>query len=537
MSLSQALSAYLNMNLLILIGFLGLSLFSFVMRRAKFNLGAGTELRLHYAVMMTILLLTVLHPFLPNGKIFSPVAKVWSAQSIKNFSQYYTSPNKSGYLSLPTPMGTSTLPADQVAITWGVLCSILLVLGGVFLGRDLRILLKIKKSSFLARRLGRVRILVNEAIHVPFSYWLPGQANIVVPLSLVERREEYKIAIAHELQHHRNGDTKWVYLMFGVRLLCAINPVIYLWNQWILELQEFACDETLVDQNKVESQAYARCLVEVAQTAIDQKYAPVCATGLVFLVERNLLKRRIEKMLSKSSNKIGRSVSVSVGLLLASIMGATAFASKGLVQDRRVSLSQAQVMADRAQSETGFPVVVNDLVVKQLNRYIGTPEGREFMKDSLVRMESYKVTISDALKKYGVPVEIMAVPIIESGYQNLTEGQSNTPMKAAGLWQFIPQTARNYGLRVDAQKDERLDIGLITDAAMRYLQSNHLRFKDWHLSTLAYNMGENAVQKGMNVLGSRDAWVLIRNGVEGDKDYLPKLMAAILIMRNPESVE
>jgi membrane-bound lytic murein transglycosylase D len=130
----------------------------------------------------------------------------------------------------------------------------------------------------------------------------------------------------------------------------------------------------------------------------------------------------------------------------------------------------------------------------------------------------------------------MAVPIIESGYQNLTE-QSNQSMKAAGIWQFIPQTARNYGLRVDSKTDERLDVSLLTDAAMRYLQSNNLRFKDWQLSALSYNMGEDAVQKAMSALGSRDAWELIRNGYEGDKDYLPKLMAAILVMRNPDSVQ
>lgn len=242
-------------------------------------------------------------------------------------------------------------------------------------------------------------------------------------------------------------------------------------------------------------------------------------------------------MLSKSSTRIGRSISISVGLLLASIMGATAVASKGLVQDRRVSMSQAKAMAFRAQSEAGFPVVLNDLVLTQLNRYIGTPEGRDFMRDSLSRMENYRAAIAEHLKKYGIPIEIMAVPIIESGYQNLTEGQSNTSMKAAGLWQFIPSTAINYGLRVDSQKDERLDVGPNTDAAMRYLQSNNLRFKDWHLSVLAYNMGEDTVQKGMSALGSRDAWALIRNGYEGDKNYLPKLMAAILIMKNPDSLQ
>ena len=399
---------------------------------------------------------------------------------------------------MPTPMGTSILQANQVVITWTILGILLLILGGLFIVRDLRILLKIKQNSFLIRKIGRVHIFISDVIHVPFSYWLPGQANIVVPSSLVERREDYKMALAHEIQHHRHGDTRWVYIMWGLRLICIINPAIYFWNRWISEIQEFACDETLVDQNKVESQAYARCLVEVAQSAIDQKYVPVCATGLTFLVERNILKRRIEKMLTKSSTRIGRSakmqISVSVGILIASIMGATAFASKGLVQDRRVNIIQAKAMAVRAQSETGFPVVVNDLVLKQLNRYIGTPEGREFMRNSLQRMENYKVTVGEYLQKYGVPTEIMAVPIIESGYQNLTEQQSGTPMKAAGLWQFIPSTARNFGLRVDDQKDERLDVSLNTDAAMRLLQSDKLRFKDWHLSALAYNMGENAVR-------------------------------------------
>lgn len=537
MSLAQILSTYGTLNLLVLIGFLGLTLFSFVIRRLNAALSAKTELKLHYFVMTVVLALTIIHPFLPKNEVFSPAAKVWSAQSIKTFSQDYTAPDKGGYLILPTPVGNSTLQADRVAFIWGGLTFVLLLLGTVFIARDLKLLVRTKRSSFLVKQIGRVRIFVNDAVQVPFSYWLPMQANVVIPSALVERKADYKIAVAHEIQHHRHGDTRWVYVMWALRLVCVLNPAIYLWNRWISEIQEFACDETLVDQNKVESQAYARCLIEVAQTAIDQKHVPVCATGLTFLVERNLLKRRIEKMLEKTSTKMGRSISVSMGLVLASIMSVTAFASKGLVQDRRVTITQATAMGARAQSETGFPIVVNDLVLKQLNRYIGTPEGREFMKNSLQRMKNYEDVVGLHLQKYGVPSEIMAVPIIESGYQNLTQEQSGTPMKAAGLWQFIPSTARNFGLRVDGQKDDRLDIALNTDAAMRLLQADKLRFNDWHLSVLAYNMGEDAVQKGINATGSRDAWTLIRNGYEGDKDYLPKLIAAILIMKNPESVE
>jgi hypothetical protein len=241
-------------------------------------------------------------------------------------------------------------------------------------------------------------------------------------------------------------------------------------------------------------------------------------------------------MFSKSSTRMGRPISIAAGLIIALIMGASAYASKGLVQDRRVSLAQAQEMATHAQSDSGFPVVVNERVLKQLNRFIGTPEGRDFMRASLARMETYKGLVGHSLQKYGMPNEIMAVPLIESGYQNLGE-REDSKSHSAGLWQFIPSTARIYGLRVDGQKDERLDPTLNTDAALRYLQANHLRFGDWQLSALAYNMGERALQSAIEAVGSRDAWTVVNKGYENDKDYLAKLMAAILIMRNPESVQ
>jgi len=240
-------------------------------------------------------------------------------------------------------------------------------------------------------------------------------------------------------------------------------------------------------------------------------------------------------MLTRSSTKIKRSITISMGLCLSLIMGATAFASKGLIQDRRITLSQAKEMAGKVHSESGFPVVVNDLVLKQLNRYIGTPEGREFMRNSLQRMENYRSVIEGKIDEYNAPSELMAVPIVESGYQNLE--QDSNMGHGAGLWMFIAPTARTYGLRVNDQVDERLNVDLLSDAAMRYLQSNHLRFKDWHLAALAYNIGENRVQKAIDKTGSRDAWVLIRNGYENDRDYLPRLMAAIIIINNPDSVK
>lgn len=537
MSFAQLLSMYLNMNFLIAIGALSLSVFSFLLRIGKLHISAKKELVLHYYIIIFILILTIVHPLIPKNEIFSPAVKIWSASSLKNFSETYVKTNNSGYLKLATAMETPSFEMDTMAIVCILLILFMVLVSGFIVFRDIQLLLKLNKNAFLVRKINGVGIFVSDIIQVPFSHWLPGQTNIIVPAALIENSTEYNIIIKHELQHHRQGDTRWVYVLWVLKCICILNPAIYFWNHWISEIQEFACDETLVDHKRVDSQAYARCLVKVAQTAIHQKYIPVCATGLILLMESKLLKRRIKKMLSKSSNQVAKSVTIGVGFLLASLIAIAAYASNGFIQDRRVNLSQATAMAVRAQSETGFPIIVNDLVLKQLNRYIGTPEGREFIRTSLARMENHKSVIGQHLQKYNLPEEIMAIPIVESGYQNFKQGQVSKTNTSAGIWQIIPPTARNYGLRVDHQKDERLDIALSSDAAMRYLLSNHLRFKDWLLSALSYNMGEAAVQKGMNVLNTRDVWTLIRNGYEGDKDYLAKLMAVILIMRNPESVD
>lgn len=238
----------------------------------------------------------------------------------------------------------------------------------------------------------------------------------------------------------------------------------------------------------------------------------------------------------KPTRKMGLGATRLAAAFLAIAMAGAAFAAQGMVQDRRVSMAEAKRMLAQAKRTTEFPIVLNEAVLRQLNRYVGTPEGRDFMRASLARMENHRAVIEAKLKQYGAPAELMAVPITESGYKNMSEGESGTSMRSAGLWQFIPSTARRYGLRVDAQKDERLDVELATDAALRYLESNYLRFRDWHLALLGYNMGENAVQKAMDQTGAKDAWTLLRLGHEGDKDYLPKLMAALLIMKNPEFV-
>jgi len=533
MTLPDWISTYVTLNLLIAAAYLGLKVCSGILDYLGLSQSSQNELRTHYWALFFILFLTGSISLEPSAEFFEPIAKVWSAPSLKSFSSQVSNPESGGYLAIALGSQKVFLNGDLLSLLCIVFGLSILGVGVTVFVREIRGLFRLRKNSYLLRRIGRVAIYAHDQVSVPFSYWLPGQRGIMIPSPMIAHPLHFRISIAHELQHHRQGDVRWIYVMLALRWVCVLNPFMYLWFRKLEDLQEFACDEALLGRSKVKSLTYARCLVEVAEYALNQKMPSVCRTGVRFLVEQNLLKRRIEKM-SLSSKKVRGSVGFALGGVMFSLLAATAFASKGMVGDRRVTMDQALEWKEQANSSE-FPVVVNDLVLIQLNRYLGTPEGRDYMKSSLKRMDDYRSLVEGKLREYQVPMEIMAIPIVESGYKNLEERKNI--MYGAGLWQFIRPTAAVFGLKVDESIDERLNPVLATDAAMRYLLSNKLRFNDWHLSVLAYNIGESRVQKAIDELKSRDAWVLLRRGYENDKNYLAKVMAAILIMKNPSSLD
>lgn len=535
MTFATALSAYLSLNLLVVVAFLALRF-----ARAP---SAAAALKLHYRALGAVFFLAALHPALPKRAAFGPsTAKIWAASSMRDFASASArgADRRGGVLALPgRSADASPIDADRVSRGLGLASLLLLFFAAFRMARDLRVLRAIRRDSYRVRRIGRVSIYASDAVAVPFSCWAPGRADVVVPAALASRPLDYRMAIAHELQHHRQADTRGVYAIWALKALCFANPFAYRWGRLLSEIQEFACDETLVDRNKVESGRYARCLVEAAETALGPKPRPACATGLAFRAEGTLLRRRIEKMVSKKSPGMKRSIGRAAAPLVFALLAVTAFASREAVQDRRVSAADARKMAEQAKRGSDFPIVVNDRVVAQLNRYLGTPEGRDFMKQSLARMEAFRPMVEGKIKEYGAPAELLAIPIVESGYRDLEIRDGKNWI--AGIWMFIAPTARAYGLRVEEKDgkvvDDRRDAKLLTDAAMRYLKADRLKFNDWLLSILAYNAGEKAVQAGIEKAGSRDAWTLVQNGVEGDKDYLAKVMAAVLILRNPGLVD
>jgi hypothetical protein len=219
------------------------------------------------------------------------------------------------------------------------------------------------------------------------------------------------------------------------------------------------------------------------------------------------------------------------GAVALTLMATTALALSSTIHDRRISADEAHRMAAVAQQNGSFPIVANDRVVRQLNLLVSTPDGRAYLQASLERMQGYEAFISEQLARQGMPLELLAVPLAEAGYRNLPQGDN--PRHGAGLWMFVAPTARRFGLRVDSQRDERLDVAAETGAAIRLFSSLHLQFKDWGLALLAYNAGSALVERAIRQTGSRDVWKLIDQGYENDPEYVPRVMAVILILENP----
>lgn len=205
------------------------------------------------------------------------------------------------------------------------------------------------------------------------------------------------------------------------------------------------------------------------------------------------------------------------------------------------SVSAHQFHAARKAAERQGVEVPADVVVQRaLSRL--TTRAERFVCRGLERQPAWAALVHDALDDASLPPLLAAVPLVESGYSNWgapgeSESASAAPgtVPGRGLWMFIPETARTYGLVVDGASDERLDPVKETEAAVALLSDLHERYNDWGLALAAYNQGERAVDRAIQEGDSRDVLRLIEAGHLNP--YAAQVMAGALVMAEPSLVD
>ncbi|MGB3399974.1 MAG: lytic transglycosylase domain-containing protein, partial [Candidatus Deferrimicrobiaceae bacterium] len=159
-------------------------------------------------------------------------------------------------------------------------------------------------------------------------------------------------------------------------------------------------------------------------------------------------------------------------------------------------------------------------------------KGRDRFEIWLSRSGKYSDMMRGILAKYGMPGDLVYLALIESGFSP----KAYSVARAAGPWQFMPGTGRRYGLRVDWWTDERRDYEKSTHAAASYLRDLYGMFDSWPLAAAAYNAGEGRIMRAVSRYKTEDYAKLIsyRYLPRETKDYVPKMLAALTIAKDPE---
>ncbi|SUW65212.1 Membrane-bound lytic murein transglycosylase D precursor [Buttiauxella agrestis] len=172
----------------------------------------------------------------------------------------------------------------------------------------------------------------------------------------------------------------------------------------------------------------------------------------------------------------------------------------------------------------------NTRIREQKQKYL---KNKSYLHDVTLRAEPYMYWIAGQVKKRNMPMELVLLPIVESAFDPHATSSAN----AAGIWQIVPSTGRNYGLKQTKAYDARRDVVASTTAALDMMQRLNKMFDgDWLLTVAAYNSGEGRVLKAMKANKARglptDFWSL--SLPRETKIYVPKMLALSDILKNSQ---
>lgn len=189
--------------------------------------------------------------------------------------------------------------------------------------------------------------------------------------------------------------------------------------------------------------------------------------------------------------------------------------------------------ASKARLVAELPYLAHPRVDSWIKRF--TTDQRSSFATYLSRKERYEDMISAKLERRDMPEGLIYLAMIESGFNP----KARSPVKASGLWQFMAETGKRFGLRVTRKVDERNNPARATDAALSYLAYLHGKFGSWYLAAAAYNTGEGRVARVMKQVTGKtrgtdaDYYRISSRLPQETRDYVPKMIAAARIGSDP----
>ena len=248
--------------------------------------------------------------------------------------------------------------------------------------------------------------------------------------------------------------------------------------------------------------------------------------------------KRIDRTILRSA--LTRNLGLAGMTVLAAVytiprVGSDLESTQNVIDSVTGKITNAGSSANSLTSGWDLPNLDNQRVDSWVKIFSTNPKVKSRFAVWLERKPTYEPMISAKLAEREMPQDLIYLAMIESGFNP----KAQSPAKAGGLWQFISETGKRYGLTVNKKVDERNHPDKATDAALSYLSDLHDRFGSWYLAAAAYNTGENRVGRIMKeVTGSEkgtdaDYYRISSRLPRETQDYVPMMIAAGRIAKEP----
>ena len=204
------------------------------------------------------------------------------------------------------------------------------------------------------------------------------------------------------------------------------------------------------------------------------------------------------------------------------------------------SASDKDEALQASDSDIPSPLTIGDMTFRMnpaierwVNYYTTSKTGRQTMTIGITRSSAFLDMARAEFRRAGVPEDLVWLAHVESVWNP----RAVSPAAAGGIWQFIPKTAKEYGMTVESGNDERADPMKQTRVAAAYLRDLYTLFGDWALAMAAYNSGEPRVMDAVVKNGRANFWELYNKQLLPKEtcDYVPKILAAIEVASRADS--